>query len=182
MNRFTRCLFRTAACVVVLCAIPVSALEPANEPAALKVRVNAPPSWNILLADRVDEAFVRRVRDSLSRLGWQVPVTEIRPVEDPAKVPYLLTLDVAEWRINATGSIECTVAATLQTPDGPRRFGRYTHVIPRWAGGSRPQSAGTFEPAADGSLSDLCRELARSGLLASGHNAARNRDTIASHR
>ena len=50
------------------------------------MQVNVPPSWNILLDDRVSEAFVDRVRDVFHRNGFDRPVEHVRYVEDPAKV------------------------------------------------------------------------------------------------
>jgi len=135
-------------------------------PGTLKVQVNVPPSWNLLLDDRVSEVFVEQVRDTFRQAGFEHPVEEVRYVEDPAKAPYLLMVNLTEWRINHVGNVDCTFSASLQTPRGTRQLGLYTSTIPRWFGG--PGQFGlsqAFVEAADGAIRNLCDAVAKSELL-----------------
>jgi hypothetical protein len=135
-------------------------------PGTLKVVVNVPPSWNLLLDDRISEALTDRVSEAFHRAGFDRPVEEIRSVEDPAKVPYLLMINLTEWRINRIGNIDCTFTASLQTPRGTRDLGVYTNTSMRWIGGiGRWGLARSFEEAADGAIRELCEAVARSELL-----------------
>jgi hypothetical protein len=135
-------------------------------PGTLKVQVNVPPSWSILLDDRVSEVFVDYVREAFYRAGFDRPVEEVRYVEDSAKVPYLLTLNLNEWRINRVGNIDCTFSASLQTPRGTRDLGLFTNTTMRWFGGpGRFGLSRSFAEAADGAIGDLCDKIAKSELL-----------------
>lgn len=135
-------------------------------PGTLKVTVNVPPSWNLLLDERISEAFTDQVRDAFYRAGFDRPVQEVRSVEDPAKAPYLLTVNLVEWRINRIGNIDCTFSATLKTPRGTRDLGLYTNTTMRWFGGiGRWGLARSFEDAAEGAIRDLCAAVAKSELL-----------------
>lgn len=106
----TSTLFRCGWLLLGVLALAVSARakEPAEVPGTLKVQVNVPPSWNLLLDDRVSEAFVDRVREVFSRRGFDQPVEELRYVEAPEKVPYLLTINLTDWRITGFACGELT--------------------------------------------------------------------------
>lgn len=165
MNRSI--LFRSAwSCGLLLLLSACTTIEQPEVPGTLKVQVNVPPSWNVLLDDRVSEAFVDRVRDVFARDGFDRPVTEVRYVEDPAKLPYLLTINLTEWRINRLGMIDCTFTASLQTPNGTRQLGVYTNTTMRWFGGpGRWGLSRTFDEAAEGAIHDLCRDIAKTEML-----------------
>jgi hypothetical protein len=140
--------------------------QPAEVPGTLKVTVNVPPSWNLLIDDRIAESFTDRVREVFDRAGFDRPIEELRYVEDPAKVPYLLTINLVEWRINRIGSIDCTFSATLQTPRGARDLGLYHNDAMRWFGGiGRWGLARSFEEAAEGAIHDLCDAVVKSEML-----------------
>jgi hypothetical protein len=143
------------------CASPSTA-EP---PEALKVQVNVPPTWNLLLDDRVAEAFVDRLRDVLYREGADLPVELLRTPGEPAQARYLLTINLTEWRINHAGNIDCTFNASLQSPRGTRALGLYTSTTMRWlAGPGRFGLSRAFDEAAEGALHELARDLAKSEL------------------
>lgn len=135
-------------------------------PGALKVQVNVPPSWNLLLDDRISDAFVDRVRESFQRSGFSRPVEEVRYVEDPAKVPYLLTINLTDWRITRIGNVDCTFTANLKTPEGTRQLGIYTNTTMRWlTGPGRFGLSRSFDEAAEGAIRNLCQDIAATELL-----------------
>jgi len=135
-------------------------------PGTLKVAVNVPPTWNILLDDRISEAFTDRVRDVFHNAGFDRPVEEVRYPEDSEKLPYLLTINLVEWRINRIGNIDCTFSASLRTPQGTRDLGLYTNTTMRWFGGiGRWGLARSFEEAAEGAIHDLCDKVVKSEML-----------------
>lgn len=135
-------------------------------PGTLKVQVNVPPSWSVLVDDRVSEAFVDRVREVFVRSGFDRPVEEVRYVEDASKLPYLLTINLTDWRINRVGAIDCTFSASLQTPRGTRQLGFYSNTTMRWFGGpGRFGLSRSFEEAAEGAVHQLCDDVLKSELL-----------------
>lgn len=158
--------FLLAGCLALLVAPLLRAVPELSSTPALKVEINTPPSWNLLIDDRVSEWFVDGVRAELERQGFNGRVEEMRFPEDPGRVPFLLTLNLAEWRINRAGFIDCTLTATLHTPDGERRLGIYHHSLPRWMGGfGRWGLQRAFADAADEVITDLVRDLARTEQL-----------------
>lgn len=133
---------------------------------ALKVQVIVPPTWNLLSDDKVGEALADRVRDVLYRAGFTLPVSELRLVEDPSKVPYLLTINLTEWRINRIGGIDCSFTASLKTPRGSRELGLYPNATTQWLDApGRFGLSRKFVEAAEGALRTLCTDLANSELL-----------------
>ena len=140
--------------------------EPVEVPGTLKVHVSVPPSWNLLFEDRISEAFVDHMREVFHHRGFDRPVEEVRFVEDPTKEPYLLTINLTEWRINRIGNIDCTFTASLQTPDETRHLGVYTNMSMRWFGGpGRFGLSRSFEEAAEGAIEDLYNDIAKTELL-----------------
>jgi hypothetical protein len=132
----------------------------------LKIEVITPPSWSILIDDRIAEWFADGVRNELGRQGYAGHVEELRYPEDPSRAAYLLTLNITEWRLSPAGFVDCTLTATLHTPDGERRLGVYSHSLPRWWGGyGRWGLQRAFEESADSVIADLCRDLIRSDRL-----------------
>jgi hypothetical protein len=124
-------------------------------PGTLKVLVNLPPTWGVFLEDDVSEAFVSHIRDVFQRSGFDRPVEEVRLIEDPSRHPYLLTINLTEWRISRIGNIECTFSADLKTPRGTKNFGLYTNTEMRWGRSGRWGLARAFENAAEGAIHDL---------------------------
>jgi hypothetical protein len=139
---------------------------PAPAPVPLKVLVNVPPSWDLFLDDRIGEAFAEQMRAIFEQEGFRGPVEAMRFVEEPARVPYLLTVNLHEWRIHHAGRITCTFGATLQTPQGTQDLGLYTNTTMRWLNGpGRWGLAASFEEAAAGAISNLCDMIARTELV-----------------
>ena len=135
-------------------------------PGTLAVHVNVPPHWNVFLEDRITEAFTDQVREVFYREGFDKPVKEVRYFEDVDRAPYLLTINLNEWRINRVGMIDCTFTAELKTPAATKPLGVYTHTTMRWFGGpGRFGVARSFEEAADGAIRDLYNDVAKTELL-----------------
>ncbi len=131
----------------------------------LDVYVNVPPTWNLLVDDRISEMFVDAVRELLVRRGYAGDVEEVRFVDDPAKVPHLLTINLMEWRMQRTGAINCTLTASLQTPRGTKHLGIYHDTAFHWMGSGRWGLARSFDEAASGALNRMCDDIVRSELL-----------------
>jgi hypothetical protein len=140
--------------------------QTAAVPGTLAVHVNVPPEWNVFLEDRITEAFVDQVREAFHDSGFAKPVKEARSFEEVDQAPYLLTINLADWRIDRTGFIECTFTADLKTPAATKHLGVYTNTTMRWFGGpGRFGLARSFEEAADGAIRDLCDDVAKTELL-----------------
>jgi hypothetical protein len=153
------------ALLALLAVTPVHAETLIKDPLALKVQVNVPASWNILLDDRIAEDFVDGVGQVLRRRGFSRPVEALSLVEAPEKTPYLLTLNLVEWRMNRTGSIDCTLHAQLQTPRGTRNLGVYHASSFHSPGTGRWSLARDFDEAASEVLNQLGGDIAKSELL-----------------
>lgn len=135
-------------------------------PGTLKVQVNIPATWNSLVEDRISEGLVDRVRDVFYRAGFDRPVEEVRYVEEPGKEPYLLTINLIDWRMNRLGNVDCTFSASLRTPRGTRELGLYTNTsLFSLRGFGRFGLADSYDEAAQGAIRDLCDAVAKSELL-----------------
>jgi hypothetical protein len=151
----------------LLLTLPLFATTPQPEvPGTLKVQVIVPASWNILMEDRIADNFVDHVRETFYRAGFDRPIEKLSYVEDPAKTPNLLTINLTEWRMNRVGNIDCTFHADLQTPRGTRDFGLFSNMTMRWfSGPGRFGLSQAFTDAADGALRDLCDAVMKSEML-----------------
>ncbi len=163
------CLIGVAA---LFMSLPLrAATPPTSDTDTLKVQVIVPPTWNLLIDDKVSESLVDRVRDVFYRAGFTMPVSELRLPEDPSKVPCLLTINLTEWRINRIGNIDCACTASLKTPRGTRELGLYTNTTMQWLDGpGRFGLSRSFVEAAEGALRTLYTDLAHSDLLPNSSN------------
>lgn len=165
MKRFN---LLTLACAWLGLAFPSGCATSHNPdaPGTLAVHVNVPPHWDVFLEDRITEAFTDQVRAVIHREGFDKPVKEVRYFEDAERAPYLLTINLNEWRINRAGMIACTFTAELKTPAATKHLGVYSYTTMRWFGGpGRFGLARSFEEAADGAIRDLCKDVAKTELL-----------------
>jgi hypothetical protein len=135
-------------------------------PGTLHVLVNVPPQWNMFWNDRVTMAFVDVARDVFHQQGFDRPVEEVSYFEDIEHAPYLLTVNLHEWRIDHLGNVECTFTADLRTPAGTRNLGVYTQTE-MWGfrGPGRFGLVRSFEEAAENALRELGEDVARSEML-----------------
>jgi hypothetical protein len=165
MKRFTLLTFAGALLGLVAMSGCATTHQP-EVPGTLAVHVNVPPHWNVFLEDRIAEAVTDQVREVFHEAGFDRPVTKVDYFADADRAPYLLTIQLNEWRINRGGMVECTFSADLKTPQATKHLGLYTHTTMRWIGGpGRFGLARSFEEAADGAIRDLSRDIARTELL-----------------
>lgn len=169
----TAILFRTLGLIFSfgLLGSPGLSLE-SNPPPVLKLHVHTPYNWKSSYDHRFPDLFATSLRSALSAHGVSLPMEELRPMEDPAKLPHLLRVDVTDWRITSDGDLSCTFTATLRTPQGERQIGVYKDTL--WQPGviysasNRP-----YYPINLDAVQALGRDLARSELLsASGGTPA----------
>jgi hypothetical protein len=83
--------------------------------------------------DRFPEFFAASLSDAVNRQGLSFSLSELRSVEDPEKVPYLLKVTVTDWKATEGGDIACAFSATLKTPEGEKELGHYADT--RWMPG-----------------------------------------------
>lgn len=161
----TAILLRACALIFAfgLFAAPGFAVE-AGQPSVLKIYVHTPLGWKSSYDHRFPELFASSLRSALSTHGVSLPMAELLPMEDPAKLPLLLKVDITDWRITSDGDLSCTFTATLQTPQGERQIGVYKDTL--WQPGAistplnRPYYPINLTP-----IQTLGRDLVRSGLL-----------------
>lgn len=114
---------------------------------ALRVQIKTPPSWDIISAQgRVAGSVLAAVRASLT----ECPLVELTAVENPAHLSRLLTLEVVQWRMSGSDTIDCTFSAVVRTSRGSQPIGRFDAAVrfPHFATGP------TVEIKTDG-----CRSL-----------------------
>lgn len=115
----------------LLClALPATVLAQARP--TLKIQVTGPAGWDAAQASRCAELFGDSLRGTLARQGLDLPIVPLRSVDDPARTPYLLRVNLTDWRI-ANGNIDCSFTATLHTPAGEHSIGVFKNTL--WAPG-----------------------------------------------
>jgi hypothetical protein len=87
-------------------------------------------------------------------------------VDNPDNAPYLLTINLMEWRFDRIGNITCTFTAGLKTPRGTRHLGVYSDTSLSISRNRGPWGiADSFDEAAQGAIVDLLRAVVKSELL-----------------
>ena len=146
-------------------------LAPAARPGlgteVLNIQINVPPTWLVLGDENMSGVLQQQVRQSLMQVGCNCRVNFLGMADDPADLPYLLTIELREWRIDALGYAHCSLAAKLKTPQKTSDLGIYSSSTMKWSLDVPPfRLSSAFEHAAEESIERLGADLARSGLLA----------------
>lgn len=164
-------LVAIAAASTVALPTKVHAADP-NEPVALQVRVDVPPTWRPFLDDDISEAFASRVADSFRQRGFDGRIRTIAQRDEPVPELPLLQVQLTEWRIDRLGHARCTFSASLRSADGQRDLGIFTDSSlfsvssgGRWHLSRVFDQANALEDAADNALRDLYRSVVKSRLL-----------------
>jgi hypothetical protein len=160
MLRFT--VLSAALLAVAGCATTRQPMSPDT----VSVLVNLPPSASLVYSDWITDAFTDSVRSVFHQAGFQRPIENIRYVDQPDEAPYLLTINLMEWRFTRLGDIDCTFTAQLSTPRGTRDLGVYSGTSLRLSRNPGPWGlADAFDEAAQGAIVDLFRAVVKSELL-----------------
>jgi hypothetical protein len=163
-------LFLATACTQT----PATPLVAVNGVPPLQVQVVVPPSWRPMFDENVSDALASHIIDVFQREGFRGNLSEVALHEEPTGAADLLTVRLMEWRGDALGNINCTFAATIQTPQGSRDLGIFNGTGFRWMSGlGRFGLAETFGDAADDATRDLYRALASSHLVPGAMTRAR---------
>lgn len=153
-------------CAVLLAFAGCATTQPPPSPDTVHVAVNLPPTTSIIYEDRIADLFTDEVRHVFTQAGFTRPIENIRYVDHPDNAPYVLTINLMEWRFDPLGNIACTFTANLQTPRGTRDLGVYSSTSLKL---SRSPGiwgvADSFDEAAQGALGDLYRAVQKSELL-----------------
>ena len=158
-------LLGIAGAVASLCAAAHAEPQASKSP-PLKVAVNVPLTWEKLVDPKVGSAIAEEVRETMYRRGFDRPVEELRPIEDPAKVANLLTITLTDLRFNRWGDATCTFSAELRTPEGKRDLGLYTNTALRWQDGvTLPTTRVSFADVSYGAIGTLVDSIARAQML-----------------
>jgi hypothetical protein len=129
----------------------------------VRLQVVTPSAWRMLPEQRFADLFAGSLRDALAAHGYLQPLTVLSAVEDPAKVPHLLTITITDWRITDHANITCSFSASLKTPAGERALGTFTDTV--WAPGVvYPNSGHAYYPLSGPAIRELGERLATSGL------------------
>jgi hypothetical protein len=137
-----------------------------TSPDTVSVLVNLPPTASLIYSDWIADAFTDSVRSVFRQAGFQRPIENIRYVDDPDNAPYLLTINLMDWRFTPLGDIDCTFTAQLGTPRGTRNLGVYSGTSLRISRNPGPWGlADAFGEAAQGAIADLFRAVVKTELL-----------------
>jgi hypothetical protein len=137
-----------------------------GRPARLQLVVTVPPGMSIIRDDEIAEAFAYRVSSILHEQGFRGRIKYVFEGEKADPTVPILDIGLREWRVDRTGSVDCTFTASLNTPRGSQNLGIFTGTtLMTW---SRPDwfaRAEGFEDAARDAISDLAPKIQRSGLI-----------------
>ncbi len=139
-------------------------------PLKLHVQLNVPPAWNTFNTFQLEDDFVDGVGQLLRRSGFRHTVENITTASRGEKTPYVLTINLREWRTDRSGLVDCTFDATLASPRGTRHLGTYHGNAFHMQGTGRWALAQEFDEAASEALNRLCRDIIRSELLRTGNS------------
>jgi hypothetical protein len=127
----------------------------------VRLQVVTPPAWRLLPEQRFADLFAGSLRDALANHGYVQPLAVLGAVEDPAKVPHLLTVTITDWRIADSGNITCSFTASLRTPAGEHPLGTFADTV--WAPGVvYPGSGHAYYPLSGTAIRNLGVRLAAS--------------------
>lgn len=137
-----------------------------DRPVRLQVVVEVPPTMNILREEEVEDAFAYRVIAALREQGLRGRIRYIEWGDQPDPAVPSLAIYLHEWRVDRTGSVDCTFNATLNTPNGNRNLGLFSGTsLMMWSRRDWFARAEGFESAARDALSNLGQRILQSGLL-----------------
>lgn len=142
----------------------VAGAAPPRDDHRLEVAVSTPAAW----PPRFAAAAARWIADAFrARLAGEGFAGEFRlPGEAGEPAPFRVELWLVAWRPTRAGLVECTFAASLLTPAGEVRLGRYHQAVPRWeAGPGRAGLRRALGDAAESALADLAHDLAAGGRV-----------------
>lgn len=132
----------------------------------LQVVMTIPPSWHPMLEDRVDDAFVSHLADIFRQEGFQGNLVDVRLPDQPNPNYPVLNINLLNWRMDHSGSIECNFSASVQSQGSMQSLGVFNGMAIRWMQGpGRFGLADTFGQAADDALRQLYRQIARTGFV-----------------
>lgn len=136
-------------------------------PAVLSVQISVPTAWLLLGDEQMSDTLSERVRQMLRQSGCDFPIKMLGLADNPADAPYLLTIELSEWRLDALGYAHSSFTARLKTPKETRDFGVYSSATMKWAFDMPPfRLSSAFEYAAEDAVKQLGADIGRTGLLA----------------
>jgi len=156
------------ACVLTSCAStsPSRSVRNPDRPVRLQIVVDVPPTMNILREEEVEDAFAYRVISALREQGLRGRMRYIEWGEQADPTVPALAIHLHEWRVDRTGSVDCTFNATLQTPNGNRNLGLFSGTsLMMWSRRDWFARSEGFESAARDALSNLAPRILQSGLM-----------------
>eukprot|EP01012_Entosiphon_sulcatum_P068625 TRINITY_DN98915_c0_g1_i1.p2 TRINITY_DN98915_c0_g1~~TRINITY_DN98915_c0_g1_i1.p2 ORF type:complete len:131 (-),score=31.12 TRINITY_DN98915_c0_g1_i1:286-678(-) len=121
---------------------------------------------NILRNDDIAEAFAHRVVTALHEQGFKGRIKFVEPGESPNNALPVLDISIFEWRVNRTGSTDCTFSASLKSPRGEKKLGLFSGTsMMTWLRRDWFARADSFEEAASDALNNLKTRLDATGLI-----------------
>lgn len=170
MKAFSFGWWKAAAPALVLVLAPLARAQPGPAPvppnATLQIQVHVPSTWLILADDTIRGSIEDEVKNGLAQSGVGFPAETAGLIEDTSQSPWVLSITLTQWQLDAEGYAHCTFSATLKTPKATRALGPYTGSTAAWMSDGPPFTlSSTIIEAAREPVSRLCGDVAKSGLL-----------------
>ncbi len=141
-------------------------VEKTPRPIRLQVQVSLPFNMNILRNDDIAEAFAHRVVTALHEQGFKGRIKFVEPGETPDDSLPALDIAIFEWRVNRTGSTDCTFSASLKSPRGEKKLGMFSGTsMMTWLRRDWFARADSFEEAASDALNNLKTRIDATNLI-----------------
>ncbi|HVU33071.1 MAG TPA: hypothetical protein VHE61_06530 [Opitutaceae bacterium] len=160
-------VFLTALALVVSGCASNPTESPRNgAPVELQVQVQVPANTHPLRSQDIEDAFGDRIATALHEQGFHGRIAVLWDSDTPTAGIPLLAVNLLEWRVDPTGSVDCTFGAQLQTSAGRKSLGLFTGTsLMTWADRDWFLRANDFQDAAGTAMSDLWDRMQRTGLL-----------------
>jgi hypothetical protein len=135
-------------------------------PVRLQLAVDVPPNMSILYDEEIAEAFGYRVSAVLHEEGMRGRIRYLDRWETPQPDVPLLTAQLREWRVDRTGTVDCTFTASIQLGGETKALGLFTGTsFMTWPRHDWYARAEGFEDAARDAVGTLATRLEQSGFL-----------------
>ncbi len=149
----------------IFVALATASPAVANDPVALEVQVDVPPTWGVFLADDIAEAMTARVRETFRSHDYTGRIASVSAADHRTDATPRLNLRLLDWHVGRTGHVDCTFSAGLTTADGKAHaLGLFTATEFTWGTRNRWQLSHAFERSAESALDRLWQKLEREGL------------------
>lgn len=133
----------------------------------MQVYVDIPSVWHPFLQQNIQDAFTGYVQDVFQRRGYKGQIDEVTDLSFVKKGEPLLSITLIDWRIDRTGSVECTFTASIKNGQKEKNLGilmsnslfGFGPVNDRW------EISNALEDAAHTAIGDMYDRLIKTNMV-----------------